>query len=437
MHTYNTDTVRQEPGRENRVRGKVENMELQWIIVKTGDTLPRIASAYRMTEELLCALNPEAAAQPYLLAGQMLRVLPGTGRRYAVPPGESVHQTAQRFGLTEYQLREKNPELAGIQDWSGCCIHIPEAGGDSIVNIKGEYGYRELMKDIQRLEARYSCINSGSIGTSVMGKELPYVRIGNGPRHVHVNASVHANEWLTSPVLMRCIEEYAAAYHSDEMWHSSDPKRWMQETTLWAVPMVNPDGVELVQEGVVNHHMYASKLLEWNGGRAHFTHWKANIRGVDLNDQFPAHWEEEVARRGVTSPGPRDYAGTAPLTEPEAQALVRWTQQHDFAAVVSLHSQGQEIYWNYRDLEPRESAPLSRKLAKASGYKAVKLGGSDAGYKDWFIQAFGKPGFTVEVGLGVNPLPVEQFDDICVEVGRLLKALLSHGSREEGSSDRR
>ena len=93
-----------------------------------------------------------------------------------------------------------------------------------------------------------------------------------------------------------------------------------------------------------------------------------------------SHWDEEAARRGITSPGPRDYAGTAPLTEPEAQALAQWTQQHTFDAVVSLHSQGQEIYWNYRDLEPRESGPLSRRLAKASGYKAVKLGGSDAGY---------------------------------------------------------
>jgi g-D-glutamyl-meso-diaminopimelate peptidase len=86
-----------------------------------------------------------------------------------------------------------------------------------------------------------------------------------------------------------------------------------------------------------------------------------------------------------------------------------------------------KIYWNYRDLEPRESAPLSRRLARASGYKAVKLGGSDAGYKDWFIHQFRKPGFTVEVGLGVNPLPVEQFDDICVEVGLLLAELLSDG----------
>ncbi|MBJ8193326.1 peptidase M14, partial [Bacillus cereus] len=88
--------------------------------------------------------------------------------------------------------------------------------------------------------------------------------------------------------------------------------------------------------------------------------------------------------------------------------------------VLSIHSQGQEIYWNYRDLEPKESRDWALRLAAATGYRAVKLGGSDAGYKDWFIQRFGKPGFTVEVGLGVNPLPMRDYDDIAAEVGMLM-----------------
>ena len=35
-----------------------------------------------------------------------------------------------------------------------------------------------------------------------------------------------------------------------------------------------------------------------------------------------------------------------------------------------------------------------------------------AGYKDWFIQEFHRPGYTIEVGQGVNPLPLDQFDTI-------------------------
>ena len=225
----------------------------------------------------------------------MLRIVPGTGRRYAVPPGESVGEIAGRFGLDEEVLRQANPEITNITDWVGRCIHIPASDGKTIVKIQGEYGYRELIRDLDKLENQYPFIETGSIGTSVMGKSLPYLRIGQGARHIHVNASVHANEWLTTAVLMKFIEEYAEAYGAHREWHQYQTERWMQETTLWAVPMVNPDGVELVQEGVVNQHPHAQQLLAWNADRSHFTHWKANIRGVDLNDQFPAHWDEEAA----------------------------------------------------------------------------------------------------------------------------------------------
>ena len=130
------------------------------------------------------------------------------------------------------------------------------------------------------LEKQYPFISTGTIGASVMGKAIPYVKIGEGSRHIHVNASVHANEWLTSAVIMRFVEEYARAYTDSVPWQQFRTEHWMQETTLWVVPMVNPDGVELVQEGVVNRHPHAKQLLAWNAGRPHFTHWKANIRGL-------------------------------------------------------------------------------------------------------------------------------------------------------------
>ena len=59
-------------------------------------------------------------------------------------------------------------------------------------------------------------------------------------------------------------------------------------------------------------------------------------------------------------------------------------------------------------------------LGHSNGYKPVKLRGSDAGYKDWFIQEFRKPGYTVEVGLGINPLPIDSFPDLYDEVRPVL-----------------
>lgn len=413
-------------------------------IVQKGDTLHRVASAFQLTADTLITDNPWAAAQPYLICGQVLHIRPSTVRQYVIQPGEYARQIAKQFGVGLDELRLANPGLDEHDFVRGKTIVIPDGHRDQIVHLRGEYGYEDLKEDLLALAYKYPFIEIGSIGTSVMGKDIPYVRIGRGKRKIHANASVHANEWLTTPCLLRFIEQYAQGisatvkqgrreFRSERSeqagispWvYGGTPQDLLEHTSLWVVPMVNPDGVELVQQGVLPTHPLYHDLRAWNEGRADYRGWKANIRGVDLNDQFPAYWEEEVRRRGKIGPSRRDYSGPAPLSEPESKALADLTEREQFDMVLSIHSQGQEIYWNYRDLEPKESRDLALRLASATGYRAVKLRGSDAGFKDWFIQRFGKPGFTVEVGLGVNPLPMRDFEDITAEVGMLMATVLS------------
>ncbi|WP_281885986.1 M14 family metallocarboxypeptidase [Paenibacillus sp. YYML68] len=281
------------------------------------------------------------------------------------------------------------------------------------------YGYEALFRDIRALQSAYPFIETGTIGRSVMGRDIPFLRIGHGQREIHYNGSFHANEWITSQLLMHFIAAYAEAFYNGGRLAGHAAARLMEETSLWVVPMVNPDGVELSIHGA-NGHPARDRLIAWNGGSDDFSGWKANIRGVDLNDQFPAHWDTERERREVDGPGPRDYTGERPLSEPEAVAMEQLTRSRDFRLVMAFHTQGKEIYWNYRDYEPGEAETLSSRLEVLSGYKAIKLTGSDAGYKDWFIQEFRRPGFTVEAGFGVNPLPLEQFPDIYKELLPLL-----------------
>jgi g-D-glutamyl-meso-diaminopimelate peptidase len=257
-----------------------------------------------------------------------------------------------------------------------------------------------------------------------MGKELTCLKLGEGSRRVHVNASFHANEWITSLALMTVVEELAAADVRGADFAGCSACGLLADNTLWFVPMVNPDGVDVVLHGAGANHPYRNELFAWNDGAADFSDWKANIRGVDLNDQFPAGWDIERARRAVCGPGPRDYGGKAPLAEPEAQAMAALAEAVEFHRAAALHSQGQEIYWNYHDYEPAEAEPLASRLAAASGYAAVKLEGSDAGYKDWFIQRFRRPGFTVELGLGVNPLPLSQLPQLVADTRVILRELL-------------
>jgi g-D-glutamyl-meso-diaminopimelate peptidase len=281
-----------------------------------------------------------------------------------------------------------------------------------IVQSDGPYGYSEMMEDLQRLTSVYPFIEAHTIGHTVLGREIPAIKLGNGAKEIHYNGSFHANEWITSLALMKFVEDYVAVALANGSLLGEQAKQLLQDVTLWIVPMVNPDGVELVLEGAPSRHPLREQIIQWNNGSDSFVDWKANARGVDLNDQFPAGWEMEQARRSPKAPGPRDYVGEAPLSEPEAQAMAAFTRERDFQFVIAFHTQGEEIYWNYRDHEPPESEAMANRLGLVSGYAPIKLSGSDAGYKDWFIHEFRRPGFTVELGNGVNPLPLSQFPDL-------------------------
>ncbi|GGG10594.1 peptidase M14 [Paenibacillus albidus] len=404
---------------------------MQQYITRRGDTVSRIAAVHGLTPEHVIQSNPWAGRQPYLYPGQVLFLPSAPRKRYAVQEGDDAGRIAALFGIQVEALEQLNPGVtSGHCCTTGKVLVIPASGPQRVVRLRGEYGPRELQEDIDKLIEKYPFIGKDEIGKSVLGKPLHVLRIGSGLRHLHINAALHANEWLTSPCLMSFIEEYAAAYAAGCTWNGHDPREWYNRWTVWAVPMANPDGVELVQEGAATDHPYYEQLRQWNGGRRGFRHWKANIRGVDLGDQFPAHWEEERARRKVAGPAPRDYSGPAPLSEPEAAALTAWAEAYPGSAAVSLHTQGGEIYWNYRGFEPPGSRELAALLGAASGYRAVELTGSDAGYKDWFIQVFRQPGFTVELGIGKNPLPLADFEDMAVEAGYILASLLSKESEK-------
>ena len=116
----------------------------------------------------------------------------------------------------------------------------------------------------------------------------------------------------------------------------------------------------------------------------------------------------------LLGPAPRDFVGFAPLTEPESIAIYNFTLQYDFNLVIAFHSQGEVIYWQFQNYNPTNAYNIGTKFSKASGYllDSTPYNSSFAGYKDWFIQDFNKPGYTIEVGLGANPLPISQFEQI-------------------------
>ena len=145
--------------------------------------------------------------------------------------------------------------------------------------------------------------------------------------------------------------------------------------------------------------------------------WKANIRGVDLNLQFPTGWQNARQikfAQGFNRPAPRDFVGFGPLTEPESLAVYNFTLRHNFRLVLAYHSQGEVIFWQFQNYNPPNARFIGNQFANVSGYslETTPFNSSFAGYKDWFIQNYNRPGYTIEVGLGENPLPLSQFDKI-------------------------
>ena len=95
--------------------------------------------------------------------------------------------------------------------------------------------------------------------------------------------------------------------------------------------------------------------------------------------------------------------------------------------MLALHTQGQVIYWQFRDYQVPGARALAEEFARLSGYalEDTPYESSFAGYKDWFIQNWRRPGFTIECGAGESPLPLSQFDEIYRDIlGILVTAAL-------------
>ena len=283
-----------------------------------------------------------------------------------------------------------------------------------------DYTYQKLISDIQELKATYPFLEIGSIGYSVLGKNIPYIRIGTGQKEVFYNAAIHANEWITAPVLMRFIEDYSAQYVTNGRLNWFNAREIYNSVSLYVVPMVNPDGVDLVTGGlqtVDNPYKSAQEIAKSFPEIPFPSGWKANIDGVDLNLQFPAGWQQAKQikyAQGFTKPSPRDYVGDGPLVAREALALYNFTLQHDFRLVIAYHTQGKEIYWTFQNYNPPMARFIGQQFSNVSGYELAQVpyNSSFAGYKDWFIQNYNRPGYTIEAGIGQNPLQIGQFSQI-------------------------
>jgi len=347
-----------------------------------------------------------------------------------VAAGDTLYQIANRYKINTKRLLAANPGISSDNIRAGQQLTVPYAF--DIVDTNLNYTYEILQRDIAGLQKRYPFLETGVAGKSIMGRNLYYLRLGNGPNQVFYNASHHSLEWITTVVLMKFCENYLKNYVDGTSVRGYNIREIWGQSSIYLIPMVNPDGIDLVLNGLRINHPFYTSLLKWNEGRINFGQvWQANIRGVDLNHNYDASWQlskQAEASHGITGPGPTRFSGTGPESEPESKAVADFTRNHNFRLVLAYHSQGRVIYWNYRGLASARDRQIALSLAEKSGYVLEEATGITlyAGYKDWFIEKYRRPGYTVEVGFGRNPLPISQFAQIYREnEGMLLLAALA------------
>ena len=273
---------------------------------------------------------------------------------------------------------------------------------------------------IETLTRTYSDFRTEQLTTTAFQRPVRTLVMGNGGRRVLFTAAHHANEWITALILLKFAEDLGQAAKENGNLYGVPARLILQTSTIYMVPMVDPDGVDLVtgaiRPGSVQYEV--ARTLADRYPQIPFPEgWKANLLGVDLNLQYPAGWD--VARRikfdqGYTRPGPRDYVGSAPLITPENRAMAAWTKTNDFSLTLSYHTQGKTIYWQSAEETIAGAKGIGEAMSKSSGYalESMPYESGHAGYNDWFIQTWSRPGFTIEAGRGENPLSLSQFEEI-------------------------
>ena len=278
---------------------------------------------------------------------------------------------------------------------------------------------------IEELAAAYPSLSRSLLGRSILGREIPLLRIGEGETHLLYVGAHHGAEGMTAAFLLRFLSEFLSAHRAGRSVEGIDPGFLLSVRTLWIVPALNPDGVELVERGLSSAGFLSDRIRRMNGGSEDVSTWQANARGVDLNHNYDAGFRAYKgieASLGVSGGGPTRYSGEYPESEPETAALARFVRSVPLSMILTLHTQGREIYFTSGGRSLPGQAAVAARFSAMTGYRVAAPSGSAAygGLTDWAVGRLGIPSFTLECGEGKNPLPENAFSSAWREIRPLL-----------------
>ena len=356
------------------------------------------------------------------------------------PETESEESEKESTRETESTRESENPSESTLETEAETPPKetLPPRDKDAVIDLSTTlYTYEMMSTDLQYLEQEYpSLISVKSAGTTADGRELYSVSFGDpdASRVFMIVAATHGREYMTAQLVMKQLEYYCAHYRDGE-YNGKPFSELFRDTRFVIVPMVNPDGVSVSQLGEAAvrrpdllsnlRNIYASDLAAGYTTydyATYLTRWKANLLGVDLNRNFSPGWETVSER---STPSADFFKGNTPGDQAEASALMALVDENKPRLVLSYHSYGDLVYWQYGQTEPLWSAnqTLAQHISNLTGHYLAGYS-NEAGFTNWCIIERKIPAVVIETGTVPTPLPLSQFAPLW-EKHRMMWAMLA------------
>lgn len=232
------------------------------------------------------------------------------------------------------------------------------------------------------------------------------------PRFV-IMAQIHAREITTGELMYRWIDELTSNYNVDP-----DITVLLDSTEVWIVPVVNPDGVDIVKQG--GNAPYLQRKNAHPGGGCANPPTVSNQAGVDLNRNSSFKYGGAGTSTALCD---QTYKGTGASSEPETSALQAFFAQlfpdtrgpldtdvapettRDMFVTVHSYSNFVLLPWSWTNGNAPNNTALRHLAFRMSYFNNYQTGrGGEILYTasgvtdDYVYGTFGVPGFTFEIG---------------------------------------
>ena len=303
-----------------------------------------------------------------------------------------------------------------------------------------KYSYETMLDNITALAQQYpTLVTVRSIGKTIDERQIYDVVVGNrdAEKQLVIQGGCHAREYMTSMLVMNQAEDLLQNYWTGS-YNGKSYQKMLEEYQIHFIPMTNPDGITLSQEGLIGLNNFGTKLRimrmytkDRQSGRTnldldtYLEKWKANANGVDLNRNFDSDWETNLEN---AEPCSEKYRGPSPASEYEIQALTGLIDSlPNVQAVISYHSEGSLVYWAYGQTGNFRTScrNMAEGIRNITGYYLLNGDDFGPGCSNWVAAQRHIRAATIEIGSGSSPLPLDQYPGIWAKNKNVIPYLLA------------